>query len=62
MKKSSIFSIATTLRHLPECYQLGIFIPPKVGNFTPPVTSHAQSRDGMEKRYPNIKNFEWIEV
>ena len=24
--------------------------------------SHAQSRDGMEKRYPNIKNFEWIEV
>ena len=24
--------------------------------------AHAQSRDGMEKRYPDIKNFEWIEV
>jgi len=38
MRNSSIFSIATTLTLSHEGYQVGIFIPPKVGNFTPPVT------------------------
>jgi hypothetical protein len=34
MRNSPIFSIATTLTHLPEGYQLGIFIPPKVELYT----------------------------
>ena len=38
MRKSSIFRIATTLTWLHEGYQVGILIPPKVGNFTPPLT------------------------
>jgi len=42
MRNSSIFSIATNLTHLREGYQVGIFIPPKVGNSTPPLTPGAE--------------------
>jgi len=38
IKNSSIVSIATTLKYVHEGCRVGIFIPPKVGNFTPPLT------------------------
>ena len=55
MKKSSIFSIATTLKRLPEDCQVYTFIPPKLHNYAPPVTQEMLER--FERIHDTIK---WI--